>query len=416
MKPPTKGKIFTVTCLVAGTCIGGGMLALPVATGLAGFIPALVMMAFSGLFMIFTGLLFIEATLWMEPGAHFMTLSHRLLGPFGRFIVAVLFLFIGYASLIAYTAGGGGILIAAGEALTGVLLDRWVADLMFAAAFGIIVVLGRWIVGQVNAILFIGMVLAYLVLVIGGIGEISGSLLIRRAWTQGGYALPLLLAIFSYQAVVPSLVIHLDRDVRALRISLIGGVIVAFVIYSVWVALIFGIVPLKGPYGLELAFREGSTATQSFGFHVDIPWISAAAEFFAFFALVTSFLGIGLGLYDFLADGLHLRKRWGHRPLLTLLVIVPSVTFAILYPRAFLVALDTSGGFGDAVLNGMIPVCMVWSGRYIKKQQGGYRVRGGRPLLAILFIFASLVLVIELLERIKMIQPLLEIPLPQFPT
>lgn len=410
-----KGSIFSVMCLVAGTCVGGGMLALPVATGLAGLWPAVMMMALSGTFMALTGLLFVEATLWMEPGAHFMTLSQRLLGPFGRVIVAVLFLFIGYASLVAYTAGGGGLVTGAVQAFFHFDLGRVWAAIIFAVVFGLIVVMGRWIVGRVNAILFIGMVAAYIALVVGGLGNISWNLLLRSAWSHGGYALPLLLTIFSYQAVVPSLVIHLDRDARALRIAIVGGVLIAFIIYAVWLVLIFGVVPLEGPFGLKEAFLEGASATGAFRYHVEITWISAAAEFFAFFALVTSFLGIGLGVYDFLADGMNLRGRRGHRPLLTLLVIVPSAILAIAYPRAFLVALDASGGFGDTLLNGMIPVLMVWSGRYLKDYTGPYRVGGGKVLLVVVLLFALLILGVEFFERLQILRPLKDIALPEFP-
>ncbi len=41
------------------------------------------------------------------------------------------------------------------------------------------------------------------------------------------------------------------------------------------------------------------------------PLLGAIADFFCFFAIVTSFLGIALGLFDFLADGLKIpRKKW----------------------------------------------------------------------------------------------------------
>jgi len=35
---------------------------------------------------------------------------------------------------------------------------------------------------------------------------------------------------------------------------------------------------------------------------------------------------------------------------------------AISYERIFLIALDVSGGFGDTILNGVLPLSMVWLG------------------------------------------------------
>ncbi|MFN4174810.1 MAG: aromatic amino acid transport family protein, partial [Parachlamydiaceae bacterium] len=83
--------LLSAIFLVAGTCIGGGMLALPVATGLAGFFPSLVVMILSWLMMTLTALLLLEVSLWMEEGVHVITMSSRLLGPFGKAVSWVLY-------------------------------------------------------------------------------------------------------------------------------------------------------------------------------------------------------------------------------------------------------------------------------------------------------------------------------------
>ena len=52
--------IINAIFLVSGTSIGGGMLAQPVAASLIGFVPAIVMMFFSWLFMVSTALILLE--------------------------------------------------------------------------------------------------------------------------------------------------------------------------------------------------------------------------------------------------------------------------------------------------------------------------------------------------------------------
>ncbi|MGL5262987.1 MAG: aromatic amino acid transport family protein, partial [Candidatus Rhabdochlamydia sp.] len=66
----SKGRILSAAFLISGTCIGGGMLALPVETSQMGFFPSLLAMAFTWIFMTVTGLLLVEANLWMQEGAH----------------------------------------------------------------------------------------------------------------------------------------------------------------------------------------------------------------------------------------------------------------------------------------------------------------------------------------------------------
>ncbi len=392
-------------CLVAGTCVGGGMLALPVATSVSGFLPSLAWMAVCCTFMMVTGLLFVEANVWMGPGAHIITMSRRLLGRWGEVVAGILYLFIGYLSLIAYTAGGGMLAMGGIDALFGVVIAKWLAYLLFALVFGVIIGFGNRVVGRINAVLVVALIATYVVLLVGGVDEVSGSLLLRRDWAQGFYALPLLLTIFSYQAVVPSLVLYMDGDAVRLRRAIVGGTILAFLIYALWQMLILGVVPLEGEMGLADALKGGTTVTESFRYYVAHRWIAVVGEFFAFFAIVTSFLGIGLGLYDFLADALKVTRRGWNHFYLTLIAVGPAFLIAISYQRAFVDALDASGGFGDAILNGVIPAMMVWSGRYVKGYKGKVMVRGGKFALIVVVLFALFVLGVEVAERFHIIVP-----------
>jgi tyrosine-specific transport protein len=393
-------------CLVAGTCVGGGMLALPVATSFSGFIPSLLMMAVCCAFMMATGLLFVEANVWMGPGAHIITMSRRLLGRWGEVVAGLLYCFIGYLSLVAYTAGGGMLSVGGLEAIFGVEVTQWVAYLLFALVFGVIIACGNRVVGRINAVLVVALIVTYLILLFGGVGEVRGPLLLRRNWLQGFYALPLLLTIFSYQAVVPSLVLYMDGDAVRLRRAIVGGTVLAFCIYALWQLLILGVVPLEGEHGLVEALREGRSATESFRYFAAKRWVATTGEFFAFFAIITSFLGVGLGLYDFLADALKVtRKGWNH-VYLTLIAVGPSFLIAISYQRAFIEALDASGGFGDAILNGVIPAMMVWSGRYLKGYKGQVMVRGGKLALIVIILFALFVFGVEIAERFHVMVPM----------
>lgn len=214
-------------------------------------------------------------------------------------------------------------------------------------------------------------------------------------------SVPLLLTAFSFQTMVPSLTPYLKRNVKALRFAILGGTFLTFVIYAVWQWLILGLVPVDGPSGLSEALMRGEPATQFLREHVQGRWICVIAEYFAFFALVTSFLGIALGLFDFLSDGLKIKKEGNGKVILGLLIVVPIIIFATQFERVFLVALETTGGFGDSILNGLIPVLMVWLGRYYLKlgQEGSFKVPGGKFLLAVIFLFFLFTLLLEILVQ-----------------
>jgi tyrosine-specific transport protein len=390
-----KGSLVGATLLVAGTCVGGGMLALPVETSQIGLLPSLLMMLLCWGFMTFTGLLYVEANLWMGEGAHVMTMASQLLGRFGKIIATLLYLFMAYASLIAYISGGGVIINNAFFVLTDHLLPRWQACILFATVFGALLYLGTKIIGKINALLVICMIIAYLGLVATGLSVVNLAYSLRKTWGGSLFAMPLILATFSYQMIVPSLTPYLKRDPRALRKAILLGTTIPFAAYALWQIIVLGSVPIDGDGGLTAALNRGLAATESLRNFVKNPWLSLFAEYFAFFALVTSYIGIALGLFDFLVDALAMRSK---KLFIGSLIVAPSLLFAILYPKAFLVSLEISGGFGDAILSGLLPVAMVWVGRYVKKLEGPYRVFGGKKMLVGIFGFALLVFILQLIK------------------
>lgn len=400
-----KGSIMSAMFLVAGTCIGGGMLALPVATGLSGFMPSMLIMIMCWFAMTATALLLLEVSMWMEEGVHLISMTSQILGIPGKAVSWCLYLFICYASLAAYTAGGGVQVASAFKHYFGAFISKDAGSVVFILVFGAVVYLGSRIIGRVNAVLFVAMVAAYLGLVVMGLPETQLELLQRRQWSSSLMSLPLLLTAFSFQTMVPSLTPYLKRNAKALRMAVIGGTLIAFIIYAIWQWLILGIVPVEGTNGLFEALAKGEPATQFLREHVEGRWVSTIAEYFAFFAIVTSFLGIALGLFDFLSDGLNIKKSGYGQVFLGLLIVVPTIIFATQYERIFLVALETSGGFGDTILNGLIPVLMVWIGRYYLKmgREESYRVPGGKPLLIGVFIFFLCALLLEVFVQIGII-------------
>jgi len=391
------GSLMGATLLVAGTSTGGGMLALPVSTGSAGFFPSLTLMIICWAFMTTTALLLLEANLWMKEGSHIISMSSRFLGPVGRGISWVVFLFMGYASLVAYISEGGGLIKMAIESLGDFTFHKWIACLLFICFFGFIIDLGAKIVGRVNAILMAAMIAAYAGLIGFGFSHVRLDLLLHEDWSHPLVAVPIVLTVFSFQCIVPSLTIYLKRNVRHLRLSIIWGTTITLLIYVVWEFLVLGTVPLYGTEGLMAAHSQGTSATEFYriatGNH---PIISYCASFFAFFAIATSFLGIGLSLFDFLSDGLKIKKTGTGKFKLAAIIIIPSLFLAAWFERAFLVALDTSGGFGDSVLNGILPALMVWVGRYRENLPSSFRLPGGRGLLIGVILFSLFVILMEI--------------------
>jgi tyrosine-specific transport protein len=246
--------------------------------------------------------------------------------------------------------------------------------------------------------LIAGLALSYFGFVFLGLRYVQPALLKYYDWSYSLKVLPIAFTSFAYQGIIPTLATFMHHDAKSIRKAILIGSFIPLIAYTVWEWLILGIVPLEGANGLKVALQQGQNAVHPLKYFIyndSVYWLGQA---FAFFALVTSFLGVALGLRDFLADGLNIQKDVKGKLLLALLVLIPPLVIAISYPHIFLIALDYAGGFGCALLLGLLPVMMVWRGRYSMGLPFDPQLPGGRVFLLFLGAFVSIELISEFIQ------------------
>jgi len=391
-------KTVSGTLLVAGTTIGAGMLGIPLLTAKAGFYPAMGITILVWLFMLATGLLFLEATLWMHEGANVLSMSRRFLGRMGKVAAGGMFLFLYYCLMIAYFAAGAPIFTGFLEQAFGLAPGGVFGYLSYGLLFGGIVAVGLKAVDRINYLLMAALFISYFSLVGIGSSLVSAERFQESNWGAMVFAAPVLFSSFGFHNVIPSLVTYFNRDVRVLRKSIFFGTLIPLIIFLVWQWLIIGAVP-EG--AIEEALKNGQPATAALQTLIGNPWVMKVGQFFAFFALITSMLGVSFSMVDFLADGLKVKRTGKWRVFLCFTVFFPPFILTVLDPKIFVTALGFAGGFGEAFLNGLIPVMLVWVGRYSRKIGGREQLGGGRLLLALLFMLSLSVAVFEILFVLK---------------
>lgn len=388
-----KGNVLGGALLVAGTTIGGGMLALPVLTSLTGFYPSIVIYLICWLFMASTGLLFLEISQWMKGEANIISMAEGTLGKGGRYFAWLIYLFLFYCLTVAYMVGCGNILVV----LTGNFIPDWLGPIVFVILFAPLILMPTVWAGHLNIWLVAGLALSYFGFVVLGFSYVKPELLKHDDWTHSLKVLPIVFAAFSYQGIIPTLASYMHHDAQKIRRAILIGSFIPLVAYIVWQWLILGIVPLEGEHGLSATLKNGQNAVQPLGYFLESKVVYWLGQSLAFFALITSFLGVTLGLRDFFADGLDMKKNIPGMLLLAILVLVPPLMIAVSYPHIFLIALDYAGGFGCALLLGLLPIIMVWRGRYSLHWPLSPQLPGGRFVLASLAVFVS----VELLSEFK---------------
>ena len=223
-------KLLSASLLVTGTCVGAGMLGLPVVTGPSGLFPTVGANLLAYLLMLFTGFLFLEVTLLFPEGANLMTISHSLLGRVGKWIAGGSFLFLYLCFLIVYVSGGAPLL----ERLLQLFGFNFSlgGPLLFTAIFGFFIWLGPRFVGLVNSLLMVGLIASFWLLLGVTIPQIDTERFHPFVLSASFFALPTLLSAFGYHNIIPTLTTYLKRDKKQLRSALVIGVTLSLLITS----------------------------------------------------------------------------------------------------------------------------------------------------------------------------------------
>lgn len=388
-------RLFGGTFLIAGTSIGAGMLALPVLTGLGGFVPSFFVYFSCWLFMSLTGLLFLEICLSLKEGANIITMVRETLGKKAVVVAVFLYIFLFYFLILAYIVGGGQFFFSLFDGT----LSHSMCSFIFVLFLAPFVCSGAKAVGHLNNVMMLGLVVSYVIFVLFGYSFVKTEYLKSCNWTYALLAMPVAFTAFGYQGTVPSLIRYMNRDYRKIRFAIVVGSFIPLVIYVIWEWLILGIVPIGEPEGIIDTLKKGQSAIYPLQYYLGNPWLFAVSQAFAFFALVTSFLGVSLGMKDFFADGLS-RYHWKYeKPFLWGIVFIPPFLGSCFNSHIFLTALNYAGGIGCATLLGLFPILMAWKLRYQKKMKSDYRLWGGKLLLVILLIFVVLELGLELAQE-----------------
>ncbi len=352
-------QLASAVMLISGTCIGAGMLGVPVLTGQAGLAPCLLINTLCWLFMLISGLFFLEAILWSKDQDNLLSISKNFLGKKGKWLGGLTFAYLYYSLLVAYFAGGSAILEKSMEAIS-FNLSSMQCKLLFLALFGSIVTFGiRW-TNRINAVLFIGVIITFFALLCIGLSDLDPVVTLKNNWKATLLAAPVLFSTYGYHNVLPSVASFAKRNSRQLYWAVIIGTALPFLLYSLW--QIFIMTSLS-PESIKQGEINGETITMVLVRETQSSWILWVSLAFSFFALVTSFLGVALSMVDFLGDGFGVKNRQGIKRVgLCSLVFVPPFLLSMVKPGIFIDALSFAGGFGEATLNGLFPILFVWRG------------------------------------------------------
>lgn len=391
MKNRTLGSIF----IVAGTTIGAGMLAMPLAAAGVGFPTTLILLVALWILMSYTALLLVEVYQHEPADTGMSTLAKRYLGKSGQWLAGFSMLFLMYALTAAYISGAGELLASSLSQWTRTEFPSVWGVLLFTLIGGTVVCIGTHSVDMFNRVLFTAKTVLLVVMLWLMMPHVKQTNLLSMPLQQGVIlsSIPLIFTSFGFHGSVPSIVSYMNGNIRRLRWIFLIGSAIPLLAYIFWQLATLGsisstifvgiLAEQAGLNGLLFAVREV----------VATPQVELAVHLFADLALATSFLGVSLGLFDYLADLFQRANSVRGRIQSGMLTFLPPLVFALFYPQGFVIALGFAA-VALSVLALLLPSLLAWRTRQLRR--GSYRVIGGRPALALVFTLGLIVIGIQI--------------------
>lgn len=385
--------------LVAGTCIGSGMIALPMVLAKLGIIPSVILMLVIWFIMYYTSLVNLELNLRAGHGLSLGALGRLFSGKTAELIGTLCLKLLSYSLLSVFIYGGASVtqeLIASNfgrhypfEAIAAVYAGVAIAFLLLPI---------QWI-DYLNRFLFLGLI-AVVALLLGGLAFsvdwtdlplFSARYTDITAWAA---IIPVVFTSFGFQVIFHTLTNYCDRNAQVLKKAFFWGSLIPAIVYIFWTCCILSVVFHDNPrfYAQMTAgnvevgelIQQLSAIAPSQSVQVLIWWISLLA-------IATSVLGVGVGLCE------TIQRTLCHNRIMAAIITVLPAYFVVIYvPNAFIAALGFAGMI-LAIIAVLLPVYLL--GR-IGKHRYHYPELYQTWLLVLSVIVGLVVIISELLNII----------------
>ncbi len=399
-----KNKILGSALMIAGTTIGAGMLAMPLTSAGIGFGATVLLLFGLWLLLTYTGLLFMEVYQTAKrPDVGVASLAEQYFGMPGRVLTTGSLLILLYALLAAYITGGGSLLSGLMPEFSDANVKLKVSIVLFTVILGIFVIVGIKGVDGLTRLLFIGKIAAFLFVLAMMFPNVQMKNLMATPIDNKLIlaAVPIFFTSFGFHVIMASINTYLDADIRRIRIAILIGTAIPLGAYLLWQLATHGVLSQsefiqilqQDPTlnGLVKATREitGSAI------------LGEVVRLFSALALITSFLGVALGIVECVGDLLKRVRLPANRLLLAPLTFVPPLMFALFYPNGFIAALGYAGLL-FAFYGLLLPIGLAWRARKLYPELP-YRVAGGNVALILAFVAGIIIILVPFLDLPKVV-------------
>ena len=361
-------KIGTVF-LVAGTCIGSGMIALPMVLAKLGLIPSLALMLVIWFVMYYTSLVNIELNLQAGTGTPLGGLGRIFSGRTAEIVGVTCLKILSYSLLAVFIYGGSSIIQEFLTSRIGSNTSFNTVATYFTLGSTIIILLPIKTIDHINRILFFSLLTVVTVLLIGLVISIKWTNLPLFADKYTDLStwiaiIPVVFTSFGFQVIFHTLTNYCQKKAPLLKHAFLWGSLIPAILYIVWTSSILSVIHQENP----IFYHQMTDGKAEVGELINVLSIIAKWEylqlliwFISLMAIATSVIGVGIGLLDSLQGMLSkaIPTKRMRNIIASVVTMVPAYLTVVYVPNAFISILGFAGMI-LAVIAVLLPVYLFY--------------------------------------------------------
>ncbi|MCZ8501232.1 tyrosine transporter [Vibrio lentus] len=373
--------------IIAGTALGAGMLAIPMVLAQFGLLYGTLLMVLICFGTTYAALLLLEATIKAGGGLGLNSIARKTLGKQGQLITNGLLYALLICLLMAYILGAGDLL---SKLLSnfGVDISATTSQITFTLLAGAVVASGTGVIDKLNRALFFVMLaslFATMVFLAPSMTQENLTQVTSHDHVDLIKTSAILFTSFGFMVVIPTLVSynHEATD-KQLRNMVIVGSLIPLVCYLCWLFAVVGNLS-------EEQFRSFKNVSDLMAFEAQSPWVGNVLSTFTGLALLTSFFGVAMSLFN------QNRDMFNQNTAVTYCIsFILPLAGSLLAADKFLQVLNYAGII-LVFLAVFVPLVMVHKQRFMKVAEDRYSAEGGRPMMLFSLLFGCFLLISQVI-------------------
>jgi tryptophan-specific transport protein len=150
---------------------------------------------------------------------------------------------------------------------------------------------------------------------------------------------------FACAGLVPSLARHYDNQASRISLSVMFGLLLAMLVYLIWLAATLGNIARLEFVNAAVNGGGLSALVLMLQSDANAKLINASLTWFSHFAVITSFLSVGLGLVHFITDRFNFSASPFGRAQSVALAFCPPLIASVVAPYGFVSSIAYAGMF-----------------------------------------------------------------------